>query len=87
MSKPRQRQPGSTGKPKGCILTHANVARLFTATDHWFGFGPNDTWTLFHSFAFDFSVWEIWGALLYGGKLVVVPYLLARSRSNSTICW
>ncbi|HXA51330.1 MAG TPA: amino acid adenylation domain-containing protein, partial [Candidatus Acidoferrum sp.] len=55
---------GSTGKPKGVIVTHANVARLFTSTDHWFGFGPNDVWTLFHSFAFDFSVWEIWGALL-----------------------
>jgi amino acid adenylation domain-containing protein len=70
---------GSTGKPKGVIVTHANVARLFTATDHWFDFGPNDTWTLFHSFAFDFSVWEIWGALLYGGKLIVVPRQIARS--------
>ncbi len=56
---------GSTGKPKGVVVTHANVARLFTATDHWFGFGPQDTWTLFHSFAFDFSVWERWGALFY----------------------
>jgi amino acid adenylation domain-containing protein len=70
---------GSTGKPKGVMVTHANVARLFTSTDHWFGFGPEDTWTLFHSFAFDFSVWEIWGALLYGGKLIVVPLLTARS--------
>ena len=70
---------GSTGKPKGVMVTHANVARLFTSTDHWFGFGPQDTWTLFHSFAFDFSVWEIWGALLYGGKLIVVPLLMARS--------
>jgi len=70
---------GSTGKPKGCVVTHANVARLFTGTDHWFGFGPHDTWTLFHSIAFDFSVWEIWGALLYGGKLVVVPLFTARS--------
>ena len=70
---------GSTGKPKGVMVTHANVARLFTATEHWFGFGPEDTWTLFHSFAFDFSVWEIWGALFYGGKLVVVPLQTARS--------
>src|SRR5271157_2756535 len=70
---------GSTGKPKGVMVTHANVARLFTSTDHWFGFGPQDTWTLFHSFAFDFSVWEIWGALLYGGRLIVVALLTARS--------
>ncbi|HXU33748.1 MAG TPA: amino acid adenylation domain-containing protein, partial [Thermoanaerobaculia bacterium] len=70
---------GSTGKPKGVVVTHESVARLFTATDPWFGFGPDDVWTLFHSYAFDFSVWEIWGALLYGGRLVIVPYALSRS--------
>ena len=70
---------GSTGKPKGVGITHANVARLFTATEHWFGFNGNDVWTLFHSYAFDFSVWELWGALLYGGRLVVVPRDIARS--------
>jgi amino acid adenylation domain-containing protein len=70
---------GSTGRPKGVQVTHANVVRLFDATDAWFGFGAEDVWTLFHSFAFDFSVWEIWGALLYGGRLVVVPYLTTRS--------
>ncbi|HEU0078188.1 MAG TPA: amino acid adenylation domain-containing protein, partial [Longimicrobiaceae bacterium] len=70
---------GSTGKPKGVQVTHANVVRLFDATDHWFGFAPDDVWTLFHSSAFDFSVWEIWGALLYGGRLVVVPFLTTRS--------
>jgi amino acid adenylation domain-containing protein/non-ribosomal peptide synthase protein (TIGR01720 family) len=64
---------GSTGRPKGVVVTHANALRLFDATERWFGFGPDDVWTLFHSFAFDFSVWEIWGALLYGGRLVVVP--------------
>ncbi|WP_129973115.1 MULTISPECIES: non-ribosomal peptide synthase/polyketide synthase [unclassified Pseudomonas] len=70
---------GSTGKPKGALLPHSNVIRLFSATDHWFGFGPDDSWTLFHSYAFDFSVWEIFGALLYGGKLVVVPHDVTRS--------
>jgi amino acid adenylation domain-containing protein len=70
---------GSTGQPKGCMVTHANVARLFTATDAWYGFNERDVWTLFHSYDFDFSVWEIWGALLHGGRLVVVPYWLSRS--------
>ncbi|HEU0079304.1 MAG TPA: amino acid adenylation domain-containing protein, partial [Longimicrobiaceae bacterium] len=70
---------GSTGRPKGVQVTHASVVRLFTATEPWFGFGERDVWTLFHSYAFDFSVWEIWGALLYGGRLVVVPYLTSRS--------
>ncbi|WP_030675466.1 amino acid adenylation domain-containing protein, partial [Streptomyces rimosus] len=69
---------GSTGRPKGVVVTHHNVTRLFTATDPWFGFGPGDVWTLFHSYAFDFSVWELWGALLYGGKIVVVPHLTSR---------
>ena len=70
---------GSTGKPKGVLVTHGNVVRLFTSTRHWFNFDENDVWTLFHSYAFDFSVWEIWGALLYGGRLVVVPYWISRS--------
>ena len=69
---------GSTGKPKGVLVTHANVSRLFTATDPWFAFGPHDIWTLFHSYAFDFSVWELWGALLYGGRVVIVPYWVSR---------
>lgn len=70
---------GSTGKPKGCCLTHRNVTRLFSATEEWFHFDERDVWTLFHSYAFDFSVWELWGALLHGGRLVVVPHLVSRS--------
>jgi amino acid adenylation domain-containing protein len=70
---------GSTGKPKGVLINHYNVVRLFTATQSWYNFDENDVWTLFHSYAFDFSVWEIWGALIYGGRLVVVPYLISRS--------
>ncbi|WP_425564008.1 amino acid adenylation domain-containing protein [Saccharothrix xinjiangensis] len=70
---------GSTGKPKGVVIPHANVVRLLTRTDQWFGFGPDDVWTLFHSYAFDFSVWELWGPLLHGGRLVVVPFEVTRS--------
>jgi amino acid adenylation domain-containing protein len=70
---------GSTGKPKGCLIEHKNVARLFTATEEWFHFHRDDAWTLFHSHAFDFSVWEIWGAWLYGGRVVVVPHAISRS--------
>src|SRR6478735_7698602 len=70
---------GSTGTPKGVAVTHQNVVRLFGTTEHLFHFGTLDVWTLFHSFTFDFSVWEIWGALLHGGRLVVVPYAISRS--------
>ncbi|MFI8858083.1 non-ribosomal peptide synthase/polyketide synthase [Streptomyces prasinus] len=70
---------GSTGRPKGVVVPHANVVRLFTRTSRWFGFGADDVWTMFHSYAFDFSVWELWGPLLHGGRLVVVPDETARS--------
>ncbi|RJS56187.1 non-ribosomal peptide synthetase [Bacillus subtilis] len=70
---------GSTGVPKGVMIPHQNVTRLFAATDHWFHFSSDDTWTMFHSYAFDFSVWEIWGPLLHGGRLVIVPHHVSRS--------
>jgi amino acid adenylation domain-containing protein len=70
---------GSTGRPKGSPISHGNVLRLFAATQPWFAFGPEDVWTLFHSFAFDFSVWELWGALFHGGRLVVVPHSVSRA--------
>ncbi|MBK3618673.1 amino acid adenylation domain-containing protein, partial [Streptomyces sp. MBT98] len=70
---------GSTGRPKGVVVEHHNVLRLLDATDDDFGFGSDDVWTLFHSYAFDFSVWEIFGALLYGGRLVVVPRTTTRA--------
>ncbi len=73
---------GSTGRPKGVLVEHASVGRLFDATRKWFGFGPGDAWTLFHSFAFDFSVWEIWGALCNGGRLVIVPAPVSRSPAD-----
>jgi amino acid adenylation domain-containing protein len=70
---------GSTGTPKGVMVEHAQVTRLFAATGPLFHFDETDVWSLFHSFAFDFSVWEIWGALSTGGRLVIVPLETARS--------
>jgi amino acid adenylation domain-containing protein len=73
---------GSTGQPKGVLISHANVIRLFDQCMSWYDFRNSDVWTLFHSIAFDFSVWELWGALCYGGRLVVVPYWTSRSPAD-----
>jgi amino acid adenylation domain-containing protein len=70
---------GSTGVPKGVMVSHHNVLRLMDSTAALFQLGPQDVWTMFHSVGFDFSVWEMWGALLTGGRLVVVPYDTSRS--------
>ncbi|WP_282778393.1 non-ribosomal peptide synthase/polyketide synthase [Nocardia sp. CC201C] len=70
---------GSTGRPKGVVIPHANVIRLLDNTHRHYGFGPSDVWVMFHSYAFDFSVWELWGALLYGGSIVLVDYFTSRS--------
>ncbi|KFU82071.1 peptide synthetase [Amycolatopsis lurida NRRL 2430] len=69
---------GSTGRPKGVVVPHHNVLALLQATTEEFGLCAADSWTLFHSSAFDFSVWEIWGCLLTGGRLVVLPYWVTR---------
>ncbi|MCQ4122384.1 non-ribosomal peptide synthetase [Rhodococcus tibetensis] len=70
---------GSTGRPKGVLIPHCNVLALMAATEDEFALTPDDTWSMFHSSAFDFSVWEIWGALLTGARLVIVPYWISRS--------
>ncbi len=69
---------GTTGAPKGVAVTQYNVVQLFDSLDAGLVLGPGQVWTQFHSYAFDFSVWEIWGALLHGGRLVVVPDSMAR---------
>ncbi|MFJ5552101.1 amino acid adenylation domain-containing protein [Streptomyces sp. NPDC093225] len=73
---------GSTGRPKGVVLEHGNVLRLLTTAHEHYAFGPSDVWTMFHSYAFDVSVFEMWGALLYGGRVVVVGQDVTRSPSD-----
>ncbi|MGW4101558.1 non-ribosomal peptide synthase/polyketide synthase, partial [Mycobacterium sp. NPDC004974] len=70
---------GTTGQPKGVAVTQRNVAQLFDSLEIGVPLEPGQVWTQFHSYAFDFSVWEIWGALLHGGRLVVVPDSVTRS--------
>ncbi len=77
---------GTTGVPKGVAVTHHNVTRLLDSLDVGLQLAPGQVWTQCHSLAFDFSVWEIWGALLYGGRLVVVPESVAASPRIFTPC-
>jgi amino acid adenylation domain-containing protein len=70
---------GSTGRPKGVQICHGGVVALCGASRQFFNFNENDVWTIVHSFAFDFSVWEIWGCLLHGGRLVIVPFPAVQS--------
>jgi amino acid adenylation domain-containing protein/non-ribosomal peptide synthase protein (TIGR01720 family) len=72
---------GSTGRPKGVLIEHVNVVRLFETESPLYDFNDQDVWTMFHSFCFDFSVWEMYGALFYGGRLVIVPKHIARDTS------
>lgn len=79
---------GSTGRPKGVVVPHRNVGALIDSTRKMLELGPSDTWTLFHSTAFDFSVWEIWACLSTGGRLLIVPYDVTRSPEDfrSLLC-
>ncbi|GCB44398.1 siderophore biosynthesis non-ribosomal peptide synthetase modules [Streptomyces sp. NL15-2K] len=70
---------GSTGRPKGVVVPHSSVVTLLANTQPDMGFGPHDVWVQFHSFSFDFAVWELWGALAHGGELLVPEYGLTRS--------
>jgi tyrocidine synthetase-3 len=73
---------GTTGHPKGVMISHGNLAALFDAMQVKFDFGPQDVWTLFHSFCFDFSVWELWGPLLSGASVVIIPEMLAQDTNR-----
>lgn len=73
---------GSTGRPKGVMVEHRNVTRLLVNSRSLFDFNERDVWTVFHSFAFDFSVWELYGALVFGGRAVIVPRLVAQSPAD-----
>ncbi|MEU0243399.1 amino acid adenylation domain-containing protein [Streptomyces sp. NPDC006235] len=70
---------GSTGRPKGVVVPHSSVVTLLANTRPDMDFGPHDVWVQFHSFSFDFAVWELWGALAHGGELLVPEYGLTRS--------
>ncbi|MGA4843958.1 amino acid adenylation domain-containing protein [Streptomyces sp. G45] len=73
---------GTTGTPKGVAVTHANVTQLFTASARPSELAPGQVWSLFHSYVFDVSVWEMWGALLHGGRLVVASEDAVRSATD-----
>ncbi|MFD0417377.1 amino acid adenylation domain-containing protein [Streptomyces sp. NPDC127108] len=70
---------GSTGRPKGVVVPHSSVVTLLANTQPDMGFGPDEVWVQFHSFSFDFAVWELWGALAHGSELLLPDYALTRS--------
>lgn len=70
---------GTTGNPKGVVVEHSNVISLFENAGKVFDFSEKDVWTVFHSFAFDFSVWECFGGLFFGGKVILVPRAVAKN--------
>lgn len=73
---------GSTGQAKGVSISHKNLVRLLLNSEFQFDFSENDVWTIFHSFCFDFSVWEMYGALFFGGTCVLVSKEVARDTSK-----
>ncbi|MEU6127138.1 amino acid adenylation domain-containing protein, partial [Streptomyces sp. NPDC047123] len=73
---------GTTGTPKGVAVTHANVTQLFTTSTRTSELAPGQVWSLFHSYVFDVSVWEMWGALLHGGRLVIASEDVVRSATD-----
>ncbi|MGW2036890.1 amino acid adenylation domain-containing protein [Streptomyces virginiae] len=73
---------GSTGRPKGVVVPHSSVVALLANTRPAMDFGPHDVWVQFHSYSFDFAVWELWGALVHGGELLVPEYALTRSPAD-----
>ena len=73
---------GTTGQPNGVMVSHHSVTRLFDSSQDFYQFKETDVWSFFHTYVFDFSVWELWGALTYGGKLVIVPYWTCRSAED-----
>ena len=73
---PTSSTPGTTGTPKGVAVSHHNLTHVASGRAQ---LPAAQVWTQCHSYAFDFSVWEIWAALLGGGRLVVVPEAVAGS--------
>jgi amino acid adenylation domain-containing protein len=73
---------GTTGTPKGVMIENRNVVQLFFSDNNLFDFNENDTWSMFHHYGFDFSVWEMYGALLFGGQLVIVSKHIAQSAGD-----
>ncbi|UCH97309.1 MAG: AMP-binding protein, partial [Candidatus Aminicenantes bacterium] len=69
---------GTTGQPKGTLVEHRNIAGLMKTGKSLFDYNEQDVWTMYHSYCFDFSVWEMYGALLHGGKLVLIPHMMTR---------
>ncbi|MGV0885205.1 amino acid adenylation domain-containing protein, partial [Mycolicibacterium sp. XJ883] len=70
---------GTTGVPKGVAIPHRNVPGLFGVLGADLASGPGRVWTQWHSYSFDVSVWEIFGALLHGARLLVVSEEVAAS--------
>ena len=70
---------GTTGVPKGVAVTHRNVTQFLTVADSYV---PPGAWTQCNSYGFDTSVWEIWGPLLHGGRVVVVPESVAAATDD-----